>query len=134
MKNNLKFESAYKTIGEVAKELNLINRKNGSLQTHTLRFWEKQFRQIKPSVKAGKRRYYSNEDFKTIKLVKHLLKEQGLTIKGVKKILDNKKKGLQLDDPAVLGVNTSNLKNSKLLKNKIIKISRIIKEIKNINK
>ena len=53
MNNNIKNYEAYKTIGEVAKELNLVNPKNGLLQTHTLRFWEKQFRQIKPSIRAG---------------------------------------------------------------------------------
>ena len=127
----LKSTSAYKTIGEVAKELDLVNNKNGTLQTHTLRFWEKQFRQIRPSIKAGKRRYYSKKDFETIKLIKYLLKDQGLTIKGVQKIL-NTKKDLHLDDSLFFGVNSQNLKNSKLLKSKIIKIAKIIKEIKTI--
>ena len=127
----LKSTSAYKTIGEVAKELDLVNNKNGTLQTHTLRFWEKQFRQIRPSIKAGKRRYYSKKDFETIKLIKYLLKDQGLTIKGVQKIL-NTKKDLHLDDSLFFGVNSQNFKNSKLLKSKIIKIAKIIKEIKTI--
>mgnify|MGYP001473803093 FL=1 len=131
MTSILKSTSAYKTIGEVAKELDLVNNKNGSLQTHTLRFWEKQFRQIRPSIKAGKRRYYSKKDFETIKLIKYLLKDQGLTIKGVQKIL-NTKKDLHLDDSLFFGVNSQNLKNSKLLKSKIIKIAKIIKEIKTI--
>ena len=130
MKNLQKSETAYKTIGEVAKELNLVNPKNGLLQTHTLRFWEKQFRQIKPTVKAGNRRYYSKNDFKIIKLIKYLLRDQGLTIKGVKKILN--KKEVRLDDTNYLGVNNDNLKNTDYLKNKISKISEIIKEIKNI--
>ena len=130
MKNLQKSETAYKTIGEVAKELNLVNPKNGLLQTHTLRFWEKQFRQIKPSVKAGNRRYYSKNDFKIIKLIKYLLRDQGLTIKGVKKILN--KKEVRLDDSNYLVVNNDNLKNTDYLKNKISKISEIIKEIKNI--
>ena len=131
MKTHTKSESAYKTIGEVAKELNLINHKNGLLQTHTLRFWEKQFKQIKPSVKAGNRRYYSKNDFKIIKLIKYLLKDQGLTIKGVKKILD--KKEVKLDDTHYLGVNNENLKNKNYIKNKVNRISEIIREIKNIN-
>ena len=131
MTSILKSTSAYKTIGEVAKELDLVNNKNGSLQTHTLRFWEKQFRQIRPSIKAGKRRYYSKKDFETIKLIKYLLKDQGLTIKGVQKIL-NTKKDLKLDDSLFFGVNSQNLKNSKPLKSKIIKIAKIIKEIKTI--
>ena len=49
---------AYKTIGEVAEILNLVNSKNGSLSTHTLRYWEKEFKQIKPKILAGNRRYY----------------------------------------------------------------------------
>ena len=61
-KNNLKSEDAYKSIGETARELNLIDKKTGNLQTHTLRYWEKKFRQIRPLVKAGKRRYYSNNN------------------------------------------------------------------------
>ena len=43
-----KFDGAYKSIGEVAKILNLVNEKNGSLNTHTIRFWEKEFNNIKP--------------------------------------------------------------------------------------
>ena len=74
-----KHEDAYKTIGEVAKELNLIDEKTGNLQTHTLRYWETQFYQIKPSIRAGKRRYYSKKDFEIIKKIKFLLKEKGLT-------------------------------------------------------
>jgi len=132
MTDSIKISSAYKTIGEVAKELDLINNKKGTLQTHTLRFWEKQFRQIKPSIRAGKRRYYSKKDFDTIKLVKYLLKDQGMTIKGVKKVLDTKK-NIDLDDSISLGLNESNLKNSKLIKNKISKISKIIKELKEIS-
>ena len=76
MKDNIKSEKAYKTIGEVAKDLGLINNKNGNLNTHTIRFWEKQFTQIKPTIKAGGRRYYSYADFEIIKLVKYLLKDK----------------------------------------------------------
>ena len=74
MKNNYKNETAYKTIGEVAKKLGLINKKTGHLQTHTIRYWETQFKQIKPRIKAGRRRYYSIQDFKIIKYIKYLLK------------------------------------------------------------
>ena len=132
MKANLKSDSAYKTIGEVAKELGLINNKNGTLQTHTLRFWEKQFRQIKPSIRAGNRRYYSKKNFESIKLVKYLLKDQGLTIKGVQKML-NRKKTNDLDDYQLLGVNETDLKGSNTIKGKIGKISKIIKELKDLS-
>ena len=59
-----KFDDAYKSIGEVAKDLNLINPKTGKLNTHTIRFWEKEFKQIKPKIFAGKRRYYNQKTIK----------------------------------------------------------------------
>ena len=49
-----KTDSTYKSIGEVAKILNLINKKNGNLSTHTIRFWEKEFKQIRPRILTGK--------------------------------------------------------------------------------
>ena len=82
-----KDEIAYKTIGEVAKDLNLINPKNGKLNTHTIRFWEKNFKQIKPKIFSGRRRYYDNETVFKLKKIKYLLKEKGLTIEGAKKFL-----------------------------------------------
>ena len=53
MIKNDKINDAYKTISEVTKELDLIDKKTGVLQTHTIRFWEKQFKQIKPQVFVG---------------------------------------------------------------------------------
>ena len=50
----------YKTIGEVAKILNLVDKKTGKLSTHTLRFWEKEFKEVKPHIFAGNRRYYDD--------------------------------------------------------------------------
>lgn len=129
MNSNNKLENAYKTIGEVAKELNLIDKKTGHLQTHTLRYWESQFKQIKPSIRAGNRRYYSQKDFKIIKQIKFLLKEKGLTINGVRKILNNNQNDL-VDDDINLGLYKSNLKNNRIIKDKIKKISKIIKELK----
>ena len=49
MKNYLKSDEAYKTIGEITKELGLIDKKTGHLQTHTLRYWETQFKQLSRS-------------------------------------------------------------------------------------
>ena len=114
MKNNYKDETAYKTIGEVAKKLGLINKKTGHLQTHTIRYWETQFKQIKPRIKAGRRRYYSIQDFKIIKYIKYLLKEKGLTVVGVKRILNNKE-GHSLDDAINLGVYNPGLETTKIL-------------------
>ena len=129
MDSNNKSETAYKTIGEVTKELGLINQKTGRIQTHTIRYWETQFKQIKPIIKAGKRRYYSTKVFKIIKYIKFLLKEEGLTINGAKKIL-NMTKTDSLDDLTNMSINRSNLNRTVMIKNKIKNISKIIKELK----
>ena len=129
MKTYPKSEDAYKTIGEVTKELGLIDKKTGQLQTYTLRYWETRFRQIKPLIKAGRRRYYSKKDFQIIKYIKFLLKEKGLTIDGVKKILNNSQTS-SLDDNKNFGVYKSGLKSSKNIKDKIKKISKIVRELK----
>ena len=129
MKTITKSDDAYKTIGEVTKELDLVDKKTGNLQTHTLRYWETQFKQIKPTIRAGNRRYYSSKNFRVIKLIKFLLKEKGFTINGVKKILNNTESQV-LDDDINIGVYKRNLETTNVIKNKIKKISKIIKELK----
>ena len=129
MKSYPKSDDAYRTIGEVTKELGLIDKKTGHLKTHTLRYWETQFKQIKPLIRAGKRRYYSKKDFQIIKLIKFLLKERGFTISGVKKILSNPETH-SIDDNINLGIYKQDLETSKVIKIKIKKISKIIKELK----
>ena len=131
MINNNKTRDAYKTIGEVTKELGLVDKKTGHLQTHTIRYWETQFKQIKPTVKAGNRRYYSKEVFKIVKYVKFLLKDKGLTINGAKKILDITKTH-SLDDDINLGINEANLHTTKVIKSKVKNIYKIIKELKKL--
>ena len=131
MNDNLKSNDAYKTIGEISKELGLVNKKTGHLQTHTLRYWETQFKQIKPLIRAGKRRYYSKKDFEIIKMIMFYLKEKGLTINGVKKILNNQDIR-SLDDNINLGIYKPDLKTTKIVKDRIKKISKIIKELKNL--
>ena len=131
MESKYKNESIYKTIGEAAKELDLIDKKTGQLQTHTIRYWETQFKQIKPSIRAGGRRYYSKKDIKIINYIKFLLKEKGLTINGVKKILNDKDMH-SIDDSSNLGVYKSDIKTSKVIKNKVKNIVKIIKELKNL--
>ena len=64
-----KSDNAYKSIGEVAKILNLVNKKTGNLNTHTIRFWEKEFKQIKPKIFAGKRRYYDESSILILKKI-----------------------------------------------------------------
>jgi len=119
-----KSDSAYKTIGEVAKILNLKSNKKGELPTHIIRFWETQFKQIKPKILNSNRRYYDENCINILKKVKFLLKEQGMTINGVKKILNNKKP-LKLDEISNQSINANNLRN------KLVKISSIIKSLKN---
>ena len=121
-----KSNKAYKSIGEVAKILNLVNEKKGTLNTHTIRFWEKEFKQIKPNILNGNRRYYNNDTIEVLKKVKYLLKDQGMTIIGVKKVL-NSDKSLKLDELANNSISTDYI-----IKNKIKKISDIIKQLKNI--
>ena len=118
-----KTDSAHKSIGEVAKLLNLVNKKNGNLNTHTIRFWEKEFKQIKPHIFAGKRRYYDNETISILKKIKYLLKDKGMTIKGVKKQLNWTERNL--DETDNISINTSNI-----LKSKISKISKLLRDLK----
>ena len=129
MNTNDKHENAYNTIGEVTKELGLIDKKTGRLQTHTIRYWETQFKQIKPNIGAGKRRYYSTKAFKIIKHIKFLLKEKGLTINGVKRILNIPERDF-IDDDMNIGINRPNIKTAKLIKNKVKNISKIVEELK----
>ena len=117
--------NAYKTIGEVAKILGLNSQKRKMIQTHTIRYWEKEFKQIKPKILNGKRRYYDTKNIDLLKKVHFLLKEQGMTINGVKKILKNKEP-LKLDESLNHSIKAKNLKN------KLKKISDIIKELKEI--
>ena len=122
-----KNDNAYKSIGEVAKILNLVNKKNGKLNTHTIRFWEKEFKVIRPKFFSGSRRYYDNKSIYILKKIKDLLKEDGMTINGAKKYLA-KSNSFKLD---VSNLNT--IKSSKNnIKNKVEKISNIIKQIKKL--
>ena len=118
-----KENEAYKTISEVAEELNLVNLKSGKVSTHTLRFWEKQFKQIKPKIFAGNRRYYDTKTIEILKKIKFLLKVKGMTIKGVKNLLLNDES--DLDEQIYTSINSKNI-----LKSKLNKISKIIKELK----
>ena len=124
---NVKKENAYKSIGEVAKLLNLVSQKTGKLNTHTIRFWEKEFRQIRPKIFSGKRRYYDNKTIEILKKIKFLLKERGMTISGVKKYLINKN-SFDLDEFSNTSINSKN--NN--LKSQIEKISKLVKEIKKL--
>tara|TARA_Y100000768_G_scaffold339727_1_gene283157 strand:- start:132 stop:503 length:372 start_codon:yes stop_codon:yes gene_type:complete len=117
-----KSNSAYKTIGEVAKILNLKSNKQGVFSTHVIRFWETQFKQIKPKILNSNRRYYDENTINLLRKVKYLLKDQGLTIKGVKKILNNED-SLKLDELADKSIKAENLK---------IRLQKISNKLKNL--
>ena len=78
-----------RSIGLASKEV--------GLESHVLRFWEKEFPQIKPDIGKGARRYYFNKDIENIKKIKYFLYEGGLTIKGLQNLLKNNKSLLKKD-------------------------------------
>ena len=117
------FNKRYKTIGEVAKILNLIDKKSGKLATHTIRFWEKEFKQIKPKIFSGNRRYYDENTINTLKKIKFLLKDKGMTLNGVKKLLNSEKS--DIDES-----NYTTIRQKNIIKNKIKYIKNLIKNIK----
>ena len=120
-----KSDSAYKTIGEVAKILQLKSKKKGVLPTHTIRFWETQIKQIKPKILNANRRYYDEGTINLLKKVKFLLKDKGMTINGVKKVLKGEE-SLELDEMANNSIKADNFRN------KLVKISKIVKNLKNL--
>ena len=111
----------YKTIGQVAAMLSLLD-KNGRKLTYILRFWEKEFKQIKPKIFSGNRRYYDDQTIQILKNIKYLLKDKGMTINGVKKLLNNKE--YNVDETNNLSINAKNVKY------RLNKISNIIKSLK----
>ena len=95
-------------ISEVSKAINLLDTSNNKPLNYILRYWEKEFKQIKPK-KTNNRRYYTKEQVEIIKLIKFLLKTKGMTVSGVKNILNlniNK-----LDDYNSDSLNTNYYKN-----------------------
>ena len=112
-------------ISEASKQLNLIDKISQKPLNHILRYWEKEFKEIKPK-KINNRRYYTSEQFEILKMIKFLLKNKGMTISGVKTLL--KSKINKLDDTNNLSLKAeyyrANIKTkSKLLLKKIKKIN-----------
>ncbi len=112
------------TISELSKKLNLINPKNKKPLNHVLRYWESEFKLIKPKI-INKRRYYTNKQIEYIKLIKYLLKDQGMTIKGVKNVLNSKVN--ELDEG-----NIDSLKASLFKKRIRDKSNLLLKKIENL--
>ena len=118
-----KEKSRYQTIGEVAKILELVNKKNGSLSTHTIRFWEKEFKQVKPMIMNGNRRYYDENCINILKKIKFLLKDKGMTLSGVKRLLNS-------EDSNIDEIFNTTIKQKYNIKSKIKKIKNIIQTLK----
>ena len=113
------------TITELSKKLNLINSDDKKPLNHILRYWEKEFKQIRPK-KIRNRRYYSPEQVETIKMIKFYIKDKGMTIAGVKNLLNA---NIKLDDYNSDSLKTLYYKNfikdkSNSLLNKLKKIKR----------
>ncbi len=102
-------------ITELSKVLNLVDPKTKKPLNHVLRYWEKEFKQIKPK-KINNRRYYSKKDIEVIKMIKSLIKDQKISIIAVKKILASDAK--KLDDYDKRGLKETYFKNEIKLKSK----------------
>ena len=113
-------------ISQLSKLLNLVNSKNNKPSNYILRYWEREFKQIKPSI-LKKRRYYSEKQIEIIKLIKFLLKDKGMTINGVKNVL--KSNINSLDD-----YNSYSLKADYYKENIKIKSKTILDKIKKIKR
>ena len=115
-------------ISEVSKVINLLDSSNKPLN-YILRYWEKEFKQIKPK-KINNRRYYTEEQVEIIKLIKFLLKTKGMTVSGVKNLLN-------LNINKLDGYNSDSLKTDYYkvsLKNKSKNLLEKIKKLKNNGK
>ena len=115
-KNN----STYKTISEVLEILNSNVDTQKKIELHTIRFWETQFKQLNPK-RINNRRYYDNKNIDTLLRIQFLLKNQGMTISGVIKTLDNNNLNIDLNEKK--NINASNIK---------IRLNKINKLIKNL--
>ena len=118
--------SKFFKISEVSVYLDLVNPLSKKPLNHILRYWEKEFKQIKPK-KINNRRYYSTEQVEIIKKIKFLVKNKGMTISGAKKLLNlniNK-----LDDYDLDSLKADYYKNA--LKNKS---KNLLNKIKNLKK
>ncbi len=116
-----KFKNSYRTISEAVKILNDNNTQVKMNKTHTIRYWEKQFKQIKP-IKINNRRYYDQKNINILQKIQYLLKNQGMTINGVKKFLNNK--NLDIDE------NEKKIIRSFNIKFRLNKINKLIKNLK----
>jgi DNA-binding transcriptional MerR regulator len=122
----LKNKTKLLNISKVASMFGLKNSKSKKASTHTLRFWEKKFKQLRPTILSGGRRYYSEKDIEVVKMIIFLLKEQGLTINGAIKAMNYNPK--ELDD-----ANTISIRDSYYTKNIVLKSKKLLEKIKKLN-
>ena len=113
------------TISEVSRALKLVNESTKKPLNHILRYWEKEFKEIRPK-KINNRRYYTAEQFEILKMIKFLLKNKGMTISGVKTLLKSKINKLD-------GTNDLSLKAEYYRANIKAKSKLLLKKIKKIN-
>tara|TARA_B100000989_G_scaffold298621_1_gene288778 strand:- start:2374 stop:2754 length:381 start_codon:yes stop_codon:yes gene_type:complete len=113
-------------IGELIKILDQTASTKKKIFAHTLRYWEKEFIQIKPKL-LNNQRYYNLQQIETIKMIKFLLKEKGMTIKGVKSILNAKHK--KLDDYKLDGLKADYYK-----KNINIRTKNLLEKIRKLKR
>ena len=119
---SLKLSNAYKSIGEVVKILNDTEPKEVKINAHTIRFWETQFKQLKPKIFSNNRRHYDLTSVEILKFIKFLLKSEGMTIIGAKKHLNLNK--TNLDDSFLTSI------KAKYFKNRLSNLKNIINELK----
>ena len=116
-----KINSSYKTISEVLKILNTNNDSHKKIELHTIRFWETQFKQLSPT-RANNRRYYDNKNIDILLKIQFLLKNQGMTISGVKKKLDTDNLNIDLNEKK--NISSTNIKI------RLNKINKLLKDLK----
>ena len=114
-------------ISELSTILNLIDKKKNKPSNHILRYWEKEFKQIKPKI-INKQRYYDIHQVEIIKLIKFLIKDKGMTINGVKTVLNSDKIN-KLDDYNSNGLKAQYYK--KFLKERSV---TLLKKVNNLKK
>ncbi len=111
-------------ISQVSKILNLIHPKTKKPQNHIIRYWESVFVNIKPK-KINNRRYYNLKQIEEIKVIKFLLKNEGMTVSGVKKLINSKINKLDYH-------NIDSLKNDHYKKSLRIKSRKLLDKINKI--
>ena len=113
-------------ISDLSNVLGLVDPKTNKPLNYIIRFWETKFKQIKPKI-INKRRYYTEDHVKTIKLIKFLIKDKGMTINGVKTVLNSKINKLDEYDSDSLKVDyyKNNLK---------VKSRQILNKLQNLKK